>query len=998
MVKQTKTFKKGNVTKKALSAILAASMVMTSSSFVMAAPVEVEDVAVEAAAEVAVGAEETADVVEETEATDEEQVGVAYDHIKVFVTGTYTYTGEEIKPTVTVTAYENASEATGSHELNSNDYTVTYSNNINAGTAKVTVTPASGIAVASTSPIEATFKIEQLELNTGNTIVAYDDVIFTYNGKVQTPAIKSVKVAGKELDVNLFKVVGKETADNLKDAKPQTVKLAVKDANGNYSVSSAPSTKGKVVGESTYQIAKAEFNKDNISATAKKVEIGKLQGNDKEEIKSYLTVVNSAGEKLTTSDYAVVGLYDANGNAMTDAVNLEKGIYTVELQAAGNNYTGTSKVSTTLEVVDRTLETLVKNNFTGITVNNTQYTFANKLLEKVDDADAAFTYNGKERKITAVTINGLDASNYTVETVEAKDVGTYNVVVKGKGVYGGQEATVVVKITPMQITAPVRKDTFASDSEPFTCIAKLGKTASGVQSDNAFFVLKRKASSGETGDYVDSYNYVTLKEGVDYTYTLDKTKGDVVITGIGNFTTENKNTGEKTVSVKYKTFETIFLSEPTITATVSGTYTYTGTQVTPQASAVTVTDNGVTLKYGIDYTLAYGANNTTGTGKIYVNPGSNRVYSGQKVIEFQIHGQDIAEKFAIKEIKDVQLKDAKDGNGCKEVSVVYKNASTATLPPKDNYDVTYSRDGKVIATKKGNADVSVKDENAFKKTGKIDVEVTGKGQYEGTLKTSYNIVGTDIATQIEVEDIADQTYTGTAVEPAVKVTTKTGVTKYFVKDKDYTVTYKNNVEAGVAYAVVTGIGDYSGEIVKSFKIVGDMDQTIEVLAAQERDLGNGSRTLNSKATKIKYTAKTAVTFESSNPDVVTVDAEGNVKYTGLGEATITIKAAAENGYKEATKELKVVVKLAKPSFTPFSKNNAFTLTSSTVKGAEKFEVQYATKKDFSNKKSVKFTATSGKVRQVKVSAADKKTYYVRVRAISGTETSAWSATKTVATK
>ena len=44
MVKQTKTFKKGNVTKKALSAILAASMVMTSSSFVMAAPVEVEAV------------------------------------------------------------------------------------------------------------------------------------------------------------------------------------------------------------------------------------------------------------------------------------------------------------------------------------------------------------------------------------------------------------------------------------------------------------------------------------------------------------------------------------------------------------------------------------------------------------------------------------------------------------------------------------------------------------------------------------------------------------------------------------------------------------------------------------------------------------------------------------------------------------------------------------------------------------------------------------------
>ena len=63
MVKQTKTFKKGNVTKKALSAILAASMVMTSSSFVMAAPadVAVEDVAVDEV----VGVEETEPVAEE---------------------------------------------------------------------------------------------------------------------------------------------------------------------------------------------------------------------------------------------------------------------------------------------------------------------------------------------------------------------------------------------------------------------------------------------------------------------------------------------------------------------------------------------------------------------------------------------------------------------------------------------------------------------------------------------------------------------------------------------------------------------------------------------------------------------------------------------------------------------------------------------------------------------------------------------------------------------
>ena len=278
------------------------------------------------------------------------------------------------------------------------------------------------------------------------------------------------------------------------------------------------------------------------------------------------------------------------------------------------------------------------------------------------------------------------------------------------------------------------------------------------------------------------------------------------------------------------------------------------------------------------------------------------------------------------------------------------------------------------------------------------------GKYKGTISSTYNVKDAiDISDVATVDAIANQAYTGKAIEPAVVVKVKTntlGVTA-LNQGTDYTVSYEYNTQVGTAYALVTGKGVYAGEIAVPFKIVGEMDQTIEVLAAQERDLGNGSRTLNSKPTKIKYATapETTVTYTSSNPDVVTVDEEGNVKYTGIGEATITIEAKAENGYKAAKKEVKVVVTLAKPSFTPFSKNNAFTLTSSTVKGAEKFEVQSATKKDFSTAKTKTFATTSaGKIRQVKVSAGDKTTYFVRVRAISGTTKSAWSATKTVATK
>lgn len=46
-----------------------------------------------------------------------------------------------------------------------------------------------------------------------------------------------------------------------------------------------------------------------------------------------------------------------------------------------------------------------------------------------------------------------------------------------------------------------------------------------------------------------------------------------------------------------------------------------------------------------------------------------------------------------------------------------------------------------------------------------------------------------------------------------------------VKDKDYTVTFKNNDSVGTATTIINGIGNYSGTIEKTFQIklpIGDM--------------------------------------------------------------------------------------------------------------------------------------------------------------------------------
>lgn len=61
--------------------------------------------------------------------------------------------------------------------------------------------------------------------------------------------------------------------------------------------------------------------------------------------------------------------------------------------------------------------------------------------------------------------------------------------------------------------------------------------------------------------------------------------------------------------------------------------------------------------------------------------------------------------------------------------------------------------------------------------------------------------------KFNVQDIASKAYTGAAIEPSPTVTS--GVKK-LVKDTDYTVTYKNNVEIGQASLIIKGIGEYTG--------------------------------------------------------------------------------------------------------------------------------------------------------------------------------------------
>ncbi|MCD8012976.1 MAG: hypothetical protein LUG99_07355 [Lachnospiraceae bacterium] len=69
-----------------------------------------------------------------------------------------------------------------------------------------------------------------------------------------------------------------------------------------------------------------------------------------------------------------------------------------------------------------------------------------------------------------------------------------------------------------------------------------------------------------------------------------------------------------------------------------------------------------------------------------------------------------------------------------------------------------------------------------------------------------------------VSDIPDQVYTGTAISPTLTVTCDNGAS-ILVQGTDYDVSYSQNTEVGTASVTITGMGTYTGSMVKTFSIV-----------------------------------------------------------------------------------------------------------------------------------------------------------------------------------
>ena len=217
--------------------------------------------------------------------------------------------------------------------------------------------------------------------------------------------------------------------------------------------------------------------------------------------------------------------------------------------------------------------------------------------------------------------------------------------------------------------------------------------------------------------------------------------------------------------------------------------------------------------------------------------------------------------------------------------------------------------------------------------------------------------------------------------------------------KDYEVAYANNINAGTARVTITGKGNYTGTVTMNVVI----KKAASVITASHITKATSAKAQKASiGAKVKGGAK--LTYKSNNK-YVTVDKKGQVTIAKkfVGQATITITAAATKNYNAGTKKVTVTVNPASTKLSSVKNSASKSMKVAWKKNAAVtgYQVQYATAKNFKGAKAV--TVKKAKTTSVTIKKLAKgKKYYVHVRTyqkVSGkTYYSAWSASKNVTIK
>ena len=389
---------------------------------------------------------------------------------------------------------------------------------------------------------------------------------------------------------------------------------------------------------------------------------------------------------------------------------------------------------------------------------------------------------------------------------------------------------------------------------------------------------------------VEDQDYEVTKTGSDRPGSVEYT-----FTGKGSYADSTSAYGYLTLS----------LNSSTVSVSDIANVEYTGKEQKP---SVTVKAGDLELKAGEDYYLVYENNVNAGTATVTIK-GMSKYVTGEVKKTFQIVGS---------------------GQQAKSIS-----GATVTAGDQTYTGSTLTPDVKVVLggvelVKSTDYEVTYKDNVD---AGTATVTVTGKGNYVDTTTGKFTIKAAD-ASEATVT-AAEQTWTGEPLTPAVTVTLDG---RTLTKDKDYTVKYENNTNAGTATATVAFKGNYIGSKTTTFAIDAADASKAQVKVANQAWTGSAltpepTVTLGNK-TLANGTDYTVRYENNTNAGTAKVAVNGKGNYTGSKTTTFAIDAADAS---------KAQVKVANQAWTGSALTPAPTVTfgGKTLKQGTDYTVAYS---------------------------------------------------------
>ena len=289
----------------------------------------------------------------------------------------------------------------------------------------------------------------------------------------------------------------------------------------------------------------------------------------------------------------------------------------------------------------------------------------------------------------------------------------------------------------------------------------------------------------------------------------------------------------------------------------ASSFTYDATAKKPGIASATIELAGtaVDLASGTDYTVSYKNNVNAGTATATITGTGN--FTGSVSKTFAIKPMSIAGgTFELKWSSCTYQGDAKKP-ALSAASITLAD-KTVSLASGTDYTVSY----------KNNV-----------KAGTATVTITGKGNFTGSVSRKLTIKPMSIAGGTFALKWSSCTYKGDAKKPGIKTAAVKidGKTVALKSGTDYTVSYKNNVNAGTATVTITGKGNFTGSVSRKLTI-----KKAKLTSASFTNIA--AQLYTGKALKPSPTIKWGSTKLKNGTDF-TVSYKNNVK---LGKATATV--------------------------------------------------------------------------------------------------------------